>query len=456
MNTSRRDRFPNPEDRLGIAGLDEERIARFLVEHLENANLQSQSRPGRTGADAEYYSNRDFWQDVVEERQQARAFRWVQLVNFRIADWFPRTPGLYHTEMAERSRREAEHYVVKEGGISFYEPRGKTHMMDGGIGAVRFKPILIEGNESWLGTATSDGYCHSGIPLAIPNYLMERIDFRVNYKITGQIRFLPDFMEHSFYHMTRIPQIYVLVESIRKVGFSQIPIYITPMVFFKGGEARRLAERGNVTYVTCEAESRIAVENATGWLFDYVKRYKGEIITNFDEQRPTFENAPFSLQNVMQGKLDKVQLQEFHIHQAEIICDSIERIHTEAMTMSKNEINIGDNATIYGDVVAAQSIKNSFNKVASSEAPDDVKDLLKKLAVAVEKMSESLPKETAQQAARDLETLVAEATSKSPRKEWWQLSVEGLKKAAINVGEIGKPVLELAGKVVMLLMGMPS
>lgn len=96
MNKSNRDRFPNREDRLGIAGLDEERIAKFLIEHLKNANLKSQSTLGRPGIDAEYYSNRDFWQDVIEERYEARAFRWVNLVNFRIVDWFPRAPGLYH------------------------------------------------------------------------------------------------------------------------------------------------------------------------------------------------------------------------------------------------------------------------------------------------------------------------------------------------------------------------
>ncbi|MBI4849574.1 MAG: hypothetical protein HY808_13565 [Nitrospirae bacterium] len=126
------------------------------------------------------------------------------------------------------------------------------------------------------------------------------------------------------------------------------------------------------------------------------------------------------------------------------------------LTMSTNEIMIGDNATIYGDVVAAHSIQNSFNKAASAEIPDDLKDLLKQLATAVGKMSESLPKETAQQAARDLDTLVAEATSKAPRKAWWQLSVDGLKKAAENIGAIGKPVIELAGKIVSILIGMPS
>lgn len=112
-----------------------------------------------------------------------------------------------------------------------------------------------------------------------------------------------------------------------------------------------------------------------------------------------------------------------------------------------------DRTTIHGGFNVASSIQGSYNKVASAEVPDDLKDLLKRLATEVAKMSEALPQETAEQVARDLETLTAEATSKTPRKEWWRLSVDGLKKAASDIGEIGKPVVELAGLIVAMLMG---
>jgi len=67
-------------------------------------------------------------------------------------------------------------------------------------------------------------------------------------------------------------------------------------------------------------------------------------------------------------------------------------------------------------------------------------------------MGEALPQEKAEQVARDLQTLVAEESSKKPRKQWWQLSIEGLKKTAKDVGEIGKPVLELVAKIVLILV----
>jgi hypothetical protein len=120
--------------------------------------------------------------------------------------------------------------------------------------------------------------------------------------------------------------------------------------------------------------------------------------------------------------------------------------------MTQIDVKLGNGVTIHGDFVVSNSIKDSFNKVVSSNAPDELKDLLKKLATAVGKMTEQLPKESAQQVARDLDTLVAEATSPAPRTQWWQLSIEGLKEAAQDIGEIGKPVLQLASLLVPLLL----
>jgi methionyl-tRNA synthetase len=85
-----------------------------------------------------------------------------------------------------------------------------------------------------------------------------------------------------------------------------------------------------------------------------------------------------------------------------------------------------------------------------------MEDLLKELANAVGKMSEELSSEEAEQAARDLETLTAEATSSAPRQKWWQLSVEGLEQAAKNVGKVGVPVLTLAVKIAAILSGIPA
>jgi len=118
---------------------------------------------------------------------------------------------------------------------------------------------------------------------------------------------------------------------------------------------------------------------------------------------------------------------------------------------AKTEVRLGDGTTVYGNVVIASSVRDSFNKVTSAEIPTELKDLLLELSKNVAKMSAVISEESAEQVVRDLEILTAEATSTAPRKQWLELSVEGLKKAAENVGAIGEPVLKLVALILPLL-----
>lgn len=445
------------ESKPAVVGLDGQQSREFLYHHLRNANLQQQGNINSNANDLRFNSNAEFWRSILDRVPGERnriGLRWVELVGFQIVDWFPRTPGLYHMRDAKYAREEAEKYVHEQNGIVFYEPRGKMHMMEGGLGSIRFRPINLMGNEFWLCTATSDNHCHSGVPVAIPNELFNDIDFafyRLS-KITGQVRFLPDFLEEHFGHWRRIPQIYIEVDSISPLAKEKIPsAKVTPMIFFSAGREMQLRGTENVTYVTYRADSLSEANEAVEWLEWYVDKYGGDILTNFDQQQPTFANAPFSLQHVMSGRLNTRTLEHYRIESANIVVETIENLHAEAMNMTKINVKLGDGTTIHGDFVVANSIKDSFNRVDKASVSDELKDVLKELAKAVANMSEKLPTDTAQQVARDLETLTSEVTSKSPRKQWWQLSVEGLTKAAKDIGEVGKPVLELVTKIVAIL-----
>lgn len=98
-----------------------------------------------------------------------------------------------------------------------------------------------------------------------------------------------------------------------------------------------------------------------------------------------------------------------------------------------------------------QSGANSSQEMIISAIPNDLETLLNELTNKVENMNRSLPEEIAQQVKQDLTVLKAEATSNTPRKQWYQLSADGLIKAAKNIGEIGKPVLELVARILPLL-----
>jgi hypothetical protein len=107
--------------------------------------------------------------------------------------------------------------------------------------------------------------------------------------------------------------------------------------------------------------------------------------------------------------------------------------------------------TIYNPQLQ-QGTTTSSQQIIGAGTSDDIKSLVEQLTQAVENMSSALPEEIVRQVKQNLVVLTGEATSKSPRKEWWQLSVEGLKKAATDVGEIGKPVIELVARIVPLLL----
>ncbi len=100
-------------------------------------------------------------------------------------------------------------------------------------------------------------------------------------------------------------------------------------------------------------------------------------------------------------------------------------------------VQLGDGTIIHGDFVVATKIRDSFNKVESSNSSDNLKELLKELTISVAKMSEQLPKEQAEQVANDLQSFTNEAISEKPRQKWWQLSSEGIKDAAKTIGVNG-------------------
>jgi hypothetical protein len=135
----------------------------------------------------------------------------------------------------------------------------------------------------------------------------------------------------------------------------------------------------------------------------------------------------------------------------------INREHSGNITMTNQSLNIGGEGSVFhGDVnvnqVAARTIQGSFNRVANADVDAELKRELEALATAVGEMLKHMPDETEQkQAAQDLETLTNEVLSESPRRQWYELSAEGLIKAAKTVGEIAEPVVKAAAAVLALL-----
>lgn len=168
-----------------------------------------------------------------------------------------------------------------------------------------------------------------------------------------------------------------------------------------------------------------------------------------------FSFSPISVSRIISIIRSRLSdwLYEIQPMQTETVIEGEEKSNADLISRQSKQVQIiiGRGTTISGDFVVADSIANSFDKAQSASVADELKDLLKGLAKAVGNITEALPKETAEQAARDLEMLTAEVTSQAPREKWWRLSMEGLKKAAQDIGEIGKPILELVALIVPIL-----
>ena len=135
----------------------------------------------------------------------------------------------------------------------------------------------------------------------------------------------------------------------------------------------------------------------------------------------------------------------------------IQQSHSGDNVIEKKEkvIEIGNNAQISAPAVIADQIENSFNALAKSDLNDETKTLLEQLLKAISEINKQTKPEqaeTAESMARDAEDLVKEATSAKPRRKWYEVSIDGLKQAAINLGEVATPVLEIVGKLTPLLL----
>ena len=118
-------------------------------------------------------------------------------------------------------------------------------------------------------------------------------------------------------------------------------------------------------------------------------------------------------------------------------------------------INIGAGAHIEAPVTIADTIQNSFNTLQESSLEDETKQLLEQLLTAVTAVNKQVAPDKVDEAeamVRDAKALVDEATSAKPRRRWYEVSVEGLKEAANNIGEIADPVLDIVKKLLPLLL----
>jgi hypothetical protein len=311
-------------------------VEEFVLPQVIGRSLLMAPNKGDGRRDVTYHSAEEFWCDVLDERLIAE--RIVILEAMRVFEWFPRNPGLFHTDRGRSAREEAQHHILSIDAQQFrnyvssadappdhasliksitqlydatraqiFTPRGKMSMLQGGVGCVRYKPVDMKSiGKAWFMSASSGLAPDEGIPLLVPDEIYQDLIDRIRARgfapanLRGRIRFIPE--EYRDYYSMRhgIPRLYVEVEEMKYSaeidhGYGVVSIAASFAAEINGKAAIYAA------YATFDPGHKGGRRSAVDWLEEeYVRGlYKGEMLTDFDQQSPSFSDALFSLDDVM-------------------------------------------------------------------------------------------------------------------------------------------------------------
>src|SRR5260370_3086333 len=139
-----------------LYSLYDEDVRGLLNTHVGTANYllpplqQTQALP-----DVAFRSNESIWQAILPTQERLHANVTVRLDSFFLFEWFPRSPGLFHTVDGRQAREVAEnfrqrvpvsrflpaHKLRQDGDkgrdhefLEIFDPYGKISMLKRGIG----------------------------------------------------------------------------------------------------------------------------------------------------------------------------------------------------------------------------------------------------------------------------------------------------------------------------------
>lgn len=354
----------------------------------------------------------EFWEALLSERVRAR--KRVTLHDVLLSEWFPRSPGLFHTPEAAHAREEAQYLEIdlteEEESIYFssnpsdpvvYNVYGKQQMLRGGIGCIRLKERETADGRLYFMSVSTSLSAHEGVPIALtPDDYGRHIDEITERgvlpcTVTGQLRFLPDNMLTLYSDYTGVPRLYLEVsELVRKQSTSALELgdpTVSAAVLFQADEPWPVVSAAYVSFITGRNGT---LAQRLPWLEHYVgEMHGGTVITDFDEQMTRFPQAVFSLEKVANGTLDESEIR--NIARAIGVDDmqiGLLLARQQRYGIVLNRINIGAVRINVGDkfenigagaiIVNRSSLTNALNRTQADYGADAMQ-ALKELADAV-------------------------------------------------------------------------
>lgn len=261
------------------------------------------------GSDVSFISNNNVWENIILDNIRHIDSK-IILISFFLFEWFPRSPGLYHTPQGRDAREEAEgRKISTKDGLTVYDPYGKISMLDGGYGNIRLKPIRLDNGLYYFMTASDNGICHQGFPIALPEYFYTRTINEIRERgsvvkdLIGILKSVPEDIDNLYRGYKNVPKVYLEVEELRDPTYpkrvsTEEKVVTVACSFISNYEGW---SKIYASYVGFDpSKKRELIENTEWMEQEYVRgMYKGRVLTDFDQITNHFDDAPFSLKKIM-------------------------------------------------------------------------------------------------------------------------------------------------------------
>jgi hypothetical protein len=339
-------------------------VKEYLSQQLNLARFPflHQHTTSETDHVATFNNNVEVWHQFNDEHLYDT--RRVTLEHFHLFEWFPQAPGVFHSRRGEQVRALAQgHWIELQGSpkehrgtAGYYKVPGKGAMLEGGVGAVRLRPRQLQGGkEYYFMTASSNGICHEGFPVVLPRQFYGQVKEKIREYgaapaiIRGEMRYIPKNGVSIFDNRRDIPALYLHVDDLRV-----LPQPRTEVTRFRVSATVMFSVHHNyfATYATFDPANTESMEKACTWIKEfYVEElHQGEVVTDFDEVKPRFPDAVFSLPKVMNGRLDLDQVRR-------ILGNDI----SEKQITIIQEQNTINKVTYEGDITITGGVSGSHN-----------------------------------------------------------------------------------------------
>lgn len=301
-------------------GLD---VLRLVAAQLGAVDLLAPAAPFPTVPDRTYRSNEALWADLLSETVWATAV--VELSRFRLSEWLPQRPGLFHTPRGQQERRRADSFPIIGAGtdgaalprfeqaigrplppdlisrlgqaVRVYPPGGKASLLNGGLGCIRLRNKVVDGDTLWFMGASSTGSAHEGFVVAVADDLYARVIEPIRHAgaiecdLTGRLCCIPPDLDPLYDRLVGVPRMYIRVEELVSRGAPRgEALFATGAVTVRSD----VESRFGAAFVTFRAGDPRYLQEAADWLSEtYVGGVMaGSVVTDLTSRRRALRAPP--------------------------------------------------------------------------------------------------------------------------------------------------------------------